>query len=109
MLADETVGRKDNPRCCSLWRFMIDAKYQPMGSGTNAFLLVVEHVRSHPLATMLITSHIAGNRSAEHFYLKFGFRTFSGPTAPGEIRVGLRPVDPDVSSTQDTSRKVSFG
>ena len=85
MLADETVGRKENPQCCSLWRFMIDAKYQRMGFGTVALSLVVEHVRSCPQATMLITSYIPGNRSAESFFLKFGFRPFSGPTPPGEI------------------------
>ncbi len=34
MLADETVGRRANPRCCSLWRLMIDARYQRMGFGT---------------------------------------------------------------------------
>ena len=85
MLADETVGDKENPECCSLWRLMIDARYQRMGFGSRALSLVVEHVRSHPKATMLITSYMPGNLSAESFYLKFGFGPFSGPTPPGEI------------------------
>ena len=87
MLADETVGRKENPECCSVWRLMIDAKYQRMGFGTKALSLVVEHVRSHPHATMLIASYIPGNRGMESFLLRFGFRPFSGPAPPGEIGV----------------------
>jgi diamine N-acetyltransferase len=87
MLADETVGRRENPRCCSLWRLMIDARYQRMGFGTAALALVVEHVRSHPRATMLITSYAPGNHSAEQFYNKFGFRPISGPAPTGEIEL----------------------
>ena len=87
MLADETVGRRENPLCCSLWRFMIDARYQRMGFGISALALVVEHVRSHPQATMLTTSYVAGNRGAENFYLKFGFRPHPGPNTTGEIEL----------------------
>ena len=35
LLADETVGRRENAQCRSLWRFMIDARYQRMGFGTR--------------------------------------------------------------------------
>jgi diamine N-acetyltransferase len=87
MLADETVGKRENPLCCSLWRFMIDASYQRMGFGSRGLALGVEHVRSHPQATMLITSYVPGNRSAEKFYLKFGFRPHLGPNTTGEIEL----------------------
>ena len=87
MLADETVGQRRNPKCCYLWRFMIDARYQRMGFGTGALSLVVEHVRSHPQATMLTTSYVPGNRSAERFYMKFGFRPLAGVNVSGEIEL----------------------
>ena len=87
MLADETVGGRENPECCSLWRLMIDARYQRMGFGSRGLALVVEHVRSHPQATMLITSYVPGNRSAENFYVKFGFRPHPGPNTTGEIEL----------------------
>ena len=56
MLADETVGRKENPQCCSLWRFMIDARYQGMNSGRRAMELIIAHVRTRPNATEFLTS-----------------------------------------------------
>ncbi len=87
MLADETVGCRENPLCCALWRFMIDARYQRMGFGSRGLALVVEHVRSHPEATMLLTSYIPGNRAAGDFYLKFGFRRIPGESASGEIEL----------------------
>ena len=87
MLADETVGRTDNPQCCALWRFMIDARYQRMGFGSRGLALVVEHVRSHPQATFLVTSYLPGNSGAESLYIGFGFRPHPGPTETGEIEL----------------------
>ena len=90
LLADEECGTRKNPEPnCALWRFMIDDRFQRMGFGTAALRLVVEHVRTHEQATMLLTSYIPQNVSAENFYLKFGFKPFSGETPHGEIGLVL--------------------
>ena len=88
MVADEFCGTKADPdQNCGLWRFMIDAHYQRMGFGTKALELVVEHVRSHPDAEILLMSYIPANRAAENFFMKFGFQPYLGPypTPPGEM------------------------
>ncbi len=87
MVADELCGSRKNPHPnCGVWRFMIDARYQRMGFGTKAMTLVVEHVRSHRGATLILTSYIPGNESADNFYLRFGFEPYSGSyvSPPGE-------------------------
>ncbi len=90
LLADEECGtRKDPDPNCALWRFMIDERYQRLGFGGAALRLVVEHVRTHERATMLLTSYLPGNISAENFYLKFGFKLYSGETPRGEIGLVL--------------------
>ena len=74
MLADENLDPAyDEPECCSLWRLMIDARYQRLGFGRKALELVVDHVRAHPNATMLLASYLPGDGSPEQFYHEFGF------------------------------------
>ncbi len=74
MLADELCGTRADPDPnCLLWRFMLDERYQRLGFGTRALEQVVEHVRTHRDAEMLLTSYLPGNVSAANFYRKFGF------------------------------------
>lgn len=77
--ADETpvgfVMLEDEPAKASytLWRFMIDERFQKQGFGRRALALVVEHVRTRPGAKVLMTSCIDKPGSAQPFYEKFGF------------------------------------
>lgn len=77
--ADETpVGflmLADNPAEAEyfLWRLMVDSKYQGMGFGRHAIGLLVEHVKTRPNATKLLTSCVPGEGSPFEFYKSLGF------------------------------------
>jgi len=66
-----------------LWRFMIAAPYQAMGFGCEAIRLLVEHVRTRPNATELLTSCVPGEGSPQGFYERQGF-VWSGEVDEGE-------------------------
>ncbi|MGD1922532.1 MAG: GNAT family N-acetyltransferase [Pleurocapsa sp.] len=57
-----------------LWRFMIDARYQDMGFGRRALLLIIDRVKTRPNATELLTSVVQGSGSPQGFYEKLGFK-----------------------------------
>ena len=57
-----------------LWRFMIDARYQGMGFGRRALLLVIDRIKTRPNATELLTSVVQGSGSPQNFYEKLGFK-----------------------------------
>jgi diamine N-acetyltransferase len=56
-----------------LWRLMTDARYQGLGFGRRAMELLIEHVRTRPNATELMTSCLPGEGSPQGFYEKLGF------------------------------------
>jgi len=56
-----------------LWRFMIDHRYQGLGFGGRALMLIVEHVRTRTDLGYMLTSYVPGDGSPGDFYLKFGF------------------------------------
>lgn len=56
-----------------LWRLMIDSRYQRMGYGRQAMNLLIEHVRTRPNATRLLTSYSPGEGTPEPFYAGLGF------------------------------------
>jgi diamine N-acetyltransferase len=56
-----------------LWRFMIDKKYQKLGFGKKALLLVIDYVKSRPNAKELYTSYVKKDGSPEGFYKQLGF------------------------------------
>ena len=56
-----------------LWRFMIAADHQGKGYGRAALEQVIEHVRTLPNATELVTSYVPGEGSPGDFYLLLGF------------------------------------
>ncbi|MEM8672506.1 MAG: GNAT family N-acetyltransferase [Cyanobacteria bacterium P01_G01_bin.67] len=57
-----------------LWRFMIDARYQGMGFGRRALGLLIDHARTRPNATELLTSVVQAEGSPQGFYEKLGFK-----------------------------------
>lgn len=68
MLSDEP----DKPEYY-LWRFMIDARYQRHGFGRRAIALLIDHVKTRPGATKLLTSCVPGEGTPIPFYAKLGF------------------------------------
>ncbi len=56
-----------------LWRMMIDDRYQRMGFGYKAMILLIDYVKTLPRAGELLTSCVPGDGSPEEFYRKLGF------------------------------------
>lgn len=56
-----------------LWRMMTDDKYQRMGFGYKAMILLIDYVKTLPDASELLTSCVPGDGSPEGFYRKLGF------------------------------------
>ena len=87
--ADETpIGflmLPDDPKKAEyfLWRLMVDDQYQGMGFGRHAILLLVEHVKTRPNATKLLTSCVPGEGSPFEFYKSLGFQP-TGEVLEGE-------------------------
>ena len=81
--ADETpvgfVMLEDDPvnSAYSLWRFMIDARFQKCGFGRQALELAIEYAKKRPGAKALLTSCVPGEGSPGKFYEKMGF-TYTG-------------------------------
>lgn len=57
----------------SLWRFMIDARFQKQGFGRRAIELVLESVKTRSGVKALFTSCVPGDGSPRKFYEKMGF------------------------------------
>jgi diamine N-acetyltransferase len=68
----------------TLWRLMIDERYQGRGIGKRALDLVMEHVRTRPGAKELLTSCVPGEGSPGPFYEKLGF-SYTGEQDEGEL------------------------
>ncbi|MBW4665881.1 MAG: GNAT family N-acetyltransferase [Cyanomargarita calcarea GSE-NOS-MK-12-04C] len=66
---------EDDPDNASyyLWRFMIDERFQKRGFGKRALKLLIEHVKTRPGVTALLTSCVPGEGSPGKFYEKVGF------------------------------------
>lgn len=67
-----------------LWRFMIAAPFQRLGFGEAALLLLVDHVRTLPGATALVTSWVPEDGGPEPFYRGLGFEP-TGEVDGGEV------------------------
>ena len=70
-------------RSYSLWRFMIDAAHQGKGYGRRAIERVIEHVRTRPGATALLTSVVRAEGGPGPFYEQLGF-AYTGDILEGE-------------------------
>lgn len=89
MLEDESLLSPPPPQPeVSVWRFMIDAKFQGRGIGGAALLQVIEYVRGKKLFGSLQLSYVPGPGCPELFYLSLGFR-HTGRVDEGEIVLEL--------------------
>ena len=75
----------------SLWRLMIDKRYQKKGFGREAIRLALEFVRTwpHGKAEACVTSYNPENEVAKKLYASFGF-TENGETDEDEIVAVLK-------------------
>ena len=93
--ADETpagfVMLEDQPEKPEyyLWRFMIDARFQRKGYGHRAISLLVEHVKTRPQATELLTSVVQAESGPQGFYESLGFE-LTGEYEEGEALMRIR-------------------
>lgn len=71
-----------------LWRLMIDIRYQHLGFGRRAIELLVEHVKTRPGATELLTSVHQAEGGPQAFYEKLGFE-LTGECEEGEAMMRL--------------------
>ena len=92
MLRDETLGAtpSSNPKV-SVWRFMIDAKFQGHGVGRAALELVIAGLRERQMFAVLELSYVPGLGCPEAFYRKLGFVP-TGRVKGGEVEMSL-PLD----------------
>lgn len=67
-----------------LWRFMIGDRFQRRGYGRAAMRLLVDHVRTLPGATALVTSWVPAEGGPEPFYRGLGFAP-TGEVDDGEV------------------------
>lgn len=66
-----------------LWRFMIDAKYQHLGFGSQALQRLIEHAKAQPGAKAMELSAVPAEGGPRPFYEKHGFE-FTGKVEHGE-------------------------
>ncbi|WP_409072479.1 GNAT family N-acetyltransferase [Methylibium sp. T29-B] len=86
MLRDNTLLDTDGRRSeISLWRFMIDQRFQKLGYGRRALELVLAHARSRPGITSIQTSYVVGPHGPRDFYLASGFRHTDQVKPNGEV------------------------
>lgn len=67
-----------------MWRLMVDRAWQRRGIGRQAVELLVQHVRSRPAATRLMTSHNKHDESLARLYTSLGF-VYTGDEDDGEL------------------------
>jgi diamine N-acetyltransferase len=73
----------------SLWRFMVDGRYQGKGYGKKALELVIEYVKSRPNAKEISLTHEAARGNAGEFYKKLGF-VHTGRIIENELEMKLK-------------------
>ena len=73
----------------SLWRLMIDERFQRQGFGAQTINLILEYVKTLPI-TVLLTSCVPGSGSPKKFYEKMGFVDTGNLDEDGEIIMEYR-------------------
>ncbi len=92
--ADETpVGflmLEDRPKIPEyyIWRFMIDIKYQRLGFGKQALSLLIDHIKTRPNASEVLTSVVQKDGGPQRFYENAGFQ-LTGEYEEGEAMMKL--------------------
>ncbi len=83
MLEDDSTNQE-----YTLWRFMIDARFQGRGFGKRALELLIDHVKTRPGACALFMSCVPGAGSPGPFYQKLGF-AYTGDVDDDELVMRL--------------------
>jgi diamine N-acetyltransferase len=73
----------------SLWRFMIDERFQKSGFGAAALRLLIAHVSARPGVKTMLLSFVPKENNPEEFYKRFGFAR-TGEEDHGELIMKLR-------------------
>ena len=71
-------------------RFLIDARAQGLGFGTQAMRLVLEHARTLPGIERVTLSYVPAPGSPEPFYRRLGFTPTGRVDEDGEVEMELR-------------------
>jgi diamine N-acetyltransferase len=72
----------------SLWRFMIDHRFQKSGFGAQALTRLIAHARTRPGAKNMLLSFVPKENNPEEFYKRFGFER-TGEEDEGELVMRL--------------------
>ncbi|MGD9844903.1 MAG: GNAT family N-acetyltransferase [Variibacter sp.] len=85
----EVRKAKDKSRRASIYRFMIDRKYQGKGYGREALARALDEIKAIPRMRKIIIRYMAANPIAKAFYGSFGFVEV-GRDEDGEVIAELR-------------------
>ena len=85
----------------SVWRFMIDQRFQHRGYGSRAMYQVIDYAMTLPNAQELTLSHLRGNERFFHFCLHLGFRYTGAEITPGDLLMKLDLVDQASAARQE--------
>ena len=80
----DVYQRKDKSRAASIYRFMIDRKYQGKGYGRAALSRALDEIRAIPRVRKVSIRYMPDNPVARPFYASFGFVEV-GKDGDGEI------------------------
>lgn len=72
----------------TLWKFMIDAKYQNKGYGRQALKLGIDYLVNHFNVKEVFTAYESSNSVARNLYTSLGFRE-TGEVAGNEVGMKL--------------------
>jgi Acetyltransferases, including N-acetylases of ribosomal proteins len=72
------LGYYESENCYTIWRFMIDERYQGKGYGKAALLLGVQYLVETHGAKEVFLSVVPGNTIAEGLYRSVGFERTGG-------------------------------
>jgi diamine N-acetyltransferase len=64
----------ESPEKVSIWRFMVDQKYQKKGVGRKALELAIKEIKCAPGLKEIEICYDPDNPVAKGFYSSFGFR-----------------------------------
>jgi len=83
------IGEVDEDEC-TIWRLMIDRKYQNTGIGTKAMGLLLEEIKAHRRCKLVDIYYDPQNLAAKKLYANYGFREV-GERDDGDI-IAERPI-----------------
>lgn len=64
----------ETPSKVSIWRFMVDQRYQKKGVGREALKMALEEIAAYPAITEIEICYNPINPVAKNFYSSFGFK-----------------------------------